>query len=104
MIEAASDEVAVLYFGRLVELGKADQVFASPRHPYTKLLADSAPVVGRPLLKKRVATELPDAFNALLGCAFAARCIEAQGDCKMSSPPLNAIEQKHWAACFYPLS
>jgi hypothetical protein len=49
VVEAVSDRVAVLYFGAVVEVGPAAEIFANPRHPYTKLLADSAPVVGRAL-------------------------------------------------------
>jgi ABC-type oligopeptide transport system ATPase subunit len=49
VVEAVSDRIAVLYFGSVVETGPAEKVFSTPRHPYTRLLAESAPVVGRPL-------------------------------------------------------
>jgi peptide/nickel transport system ATP-binding protein len=103
VVEAVSDSVAVLYFGRLVELGLAERVFASPRHPYTKLLADSAPTVGRPLLAERVAAELPDPHNPPAGCAFAARCSMSEDECRASSPSLELLEANHHAACFHPL-
>jgi oligopeptide/dipeptide ABC transporter ATP-binding protein len=73
VVEAVSDRIAVLYFGSVVETGPAERVFAAPRHPYTKLLADSAPVVG-PAAGRRASGELPDPLNPPPGCAFAGRC------------------------------
>ena len=71
VVEAVSDRVAVLYFGSVVELGRAEEVFAHPRHPYTRLLADSAPVVGRALTAPEGReTELPDPLNPPRGLAL----------------------------------
>ena len=78
VVEAVSDRVAVLYFGAVVEVGRAADVFRAPRHPYTKLLADSAPVVGRELKPPEGReTELPDPLHPPTGCAFRARCPRA---------------------------
>ena len=61
VVEAVSQRVVVLYFGSVVEIGKAEEIFKSPKHPYTKLLADSAPVVGRALkAPEQKDSELPD--------------------------------------------
>jgi peptide/nickel transport system ATP-binding protein len=102
VVEAVSDRVAVLYFGRIVELGTADAVFGAPQHPYTKLLADSAPVVGRALSSAGDSGELPDPLNPPPGCAFAPRCARAQDDCRSQVPDFQP-GHGHAAACFHPL-
>ena len=103
VVEAVSDRVAVLYFGSIVEVGKAKDVFSNPHHPYTKLLADSAPVVGRPLTApESTETELPDPLNPPTGCAFRARCSRATAQCASTIPKLSGTSH-HQSACFNPL-
>lgn len=102
VVEAVSDRVAVLYFGSVVEVGPADQVFAAPSHPYTKLLADSAPVVGRALVAPEGReTELPDPLNPPQGCAFYARCPRASEKCGLESPRLEHRNELVQSACFH---
>lgn len=102
VVEAVSDRIAVLYFGAVVETGPAQKVFAAPRHPYTKLLADSAPVVGRPLGGAQ-SGELPDPLNPPAGCAFAGRCPRASDLCRREIPVLGAVEGDQFAACHHPI-
>ena len=102
VVEAVSDRIAVLYFGSVVETGPAESLFAAPRHPYTKLLADSAPVVGRPL-GGEAEGELPDPLNPPPGCAFAGRCPRATHLCRRTRPALEHIEGDHFAACHHPI-
>ena len=72
------------------KVGPAVEIFANPRHPYTKLLADSAPVVGRALkAPEGRETELPDPENPPEGCAFRARCPRATALCAAEVPPLT---------------
>ncbi|ANT63372.1 peptide ABC transporter ATP-binding protein (plasmid) [Salipiger sp. CCB-MM3] len=105
VVEAVSDRIAVLYFGSVVELGPAEEVFRAPRHPYTKLLADSAPVVGRPLTApEQKGTELPDPLTPPPGCAFAARCPYASARCRTEVPQLAGQGEGPQVACFHPLS
>lgn len=105
VVEAVSDRVAVLYFGAVVEVGPAEQVFARPRHPYTRLLADSAPVVGRPLSAPEAReTELPDPLNPPRGCAFRARCAHASALCGETAPALERQPDGVWVACYHPLT
>ncbi len=105
VVEAVSDRVAVLYFGAVVEVGPADQVFAHPKHPYTTLLADSAPVVGRPLTAPEGReTELPDPLNPPKGCAFRARCAFASDLCEREAPRLEKQSDGVWTACYHPLA
>ncbi|MFQ5565116.1 MAG: ABC transporter ATP-binding protein [Paracoccaceae bacterium] len=104
VVEAVSDRVAVLYFGRLVENARAEGIFSQPRHPYTDLLARSAPVVGRDLERtETAAAELPDPLNPPPGCAFAARCPRAEVGCRSEAPLLTELGHDHDAACFHPL-
>ena len=103
VVEAVSDRVAVLYFGSVVEIGPAEQVFSKPRHPYTKLLADSAPVVGRPLTAPEGReTELPDPLNPPGGCAFCARCPRALNECATERPALARDGSNRMIACLNP--
>ena len=105
VVEAVSDRIAVLYFGSVVELGPAEEIFQRPRHPYTALLAGSAPVVGRPLTPPEAReTELPDPLNPPPGCAFAARCPRATDKCRAEVPDLLGEDGETRVACFHPLT
>ncbi len=104
VVEAVSDRIMVLYFGAVVEIGPAREVFKTPRHPYTKLLADSAPVVGRPLTApEQKDSELPDPLNPPPGCAFAGRCPRATEICLTVEPDLRPLGEHQLAACHHPL-
>ncbi|WP_238364490.1 ABC transporter ATP-binding protein [Mesobacterium pallidum] len=104
VVEAVSDRIVVLYFGAVVEVGKAEEIFANPKHPYTHLLASSAPVVGRPLTApEQKGTELPDPLNPPPGCAFAGRCPRASDICHRQDPPLERMGDDQFAACHHPL-
>jgi oligopeptide/dipeptide ABC transporter ATP-binding protein len=102
VVEAVSDRIAVMYFGRIVELGPAEAVFARPRHPYTRLLAASAPTVGRALGETSDSGELPNPTDPPPGCAFASRCPRATDVCRTDRPPLAEIVTDHAAACHHP--
>lgn len=104
VVEAVSDRIIVLYFGAVVEIGRAESIFANPQHPYTKLLADSAPVVGRPLTApEQKGTELPDPLNPPSGCAFAGRCPRATDLCRKTVPELTEMGDNQLAACHHPI-
>ncbi|MFZ2102051.1 MAG: ABC transporter ATP-binding protein, partial [Oricola sp.] len=105
VVESVSDRVAVMYFGRIVEVGPARSVFRSPRHPYTHLLLKSAPAPGRrSLVSEDADTELPDPYNPPPGCAFYARCPRGTDMCNAEVPQLESVsgEEGHRAACFHP--
>ncbi len=104
VVEAVSDRIMVLYFGSVVEIGPASDVFKTPRHPYTRLLADSAPVVGRPLrAPEQKDSELPDPLNPPPGCAFAGRCPRATERCLTAEPQMRSLGEHQLAACHHPL-
>ena len=104
VVEAVSDRIAVLYFGAVVEVGNAREIFAKPRHPYTALLAQSAPEVGRPIAAPETAeTELPDPLSPPQGCAFHDRCAFATARCRTEQPVLTPASNRRSFACFNPL-
>ena len=103
VVEAISDRVAVFYAGSIAEIGPAEQIFAAPRHPYTQLLADSAPAVGKPIQTQESAlSDVQVSPTQLPGCSFAPRCAYASERCH-SEPPVLEAAGRHAAACFHPL-
>ncbi|SDG16304.1 MULTISPECIES: ABC transporter ATP-binding protein [Thalassobaculum] len=103
VIESVCERVAVMYFGRIVEIGRARDLYAAPRHPYTALLMRSAPAPGvRRIEAEETPAELPDPLNPPPGCAFASRCPRASVRCRERRPEL-AGDGGHAAACWHPL-
>ena len=105
VVESVSDRVAVMYFGRLAEIGAARGLFAHPRHPYTHLLLSSAPAPGRRALAPEEANaELPDPYNPPPGCPFYARCPRGTDECRVAYPDLEAKfgDTGHRVACYHP--
>ena len=105
VVEAVSDRVAVMYFGSIVEVGTAKEIFSKPKHPYTKLLADSAPVIGKPLtLNEKSGYELPDILNPPIGCAFSERCVFAKELCSEETPTFRESKNGSAVSCHYPIN
>lgn len=104
VVKHMADDVIVMYLGRPVESGTKAEVFANPRHPYTKALLSATPVADPTAKKTRIKLEgeLPSPMNVPPGCAFAPRCWKAQENCRTTRPLLD--EGAHQAACFYPES
>ena len=104
VVESVSDRVAVMYFGRVAEHGGARDIFLRPRHPYTRLLLESAPAIGKPLPQPGGDGDLPDPCAPPPGCAFFARCPRGDRQCQNAQPELIAADEDaaHVAACFHP--
>lgn len=82
-----ADRVAVMYFGRIVEVGTTEQIFTDPRHPYTKALLDSAPDITKLLqLPDAPPGEIPDPRTKFVGCRYAGRCTRALSVCPQVDP------------------
>lgn len=97
-----ADRVAVMYLGRIVEMGETEEVFENPRHPYTRALMDSALTLDNLMsLPDPVPGELPDPRERFVGCRFASRCAFAQEKCRQEDPTLTGTEHQH--ACHFPL-
>jgi oligopeptide/dipeptide ABC transporter ATP-binding protein len=103
VVRLMSQRIAVMYLGRVVELGATGQVFAAPRHPYTRSLLASVPVAGG----RRVSTDFalegepPDPANKPEGCAFRTRCPLAAPRCEAEEPPLRALAGGIDVACHF---
>jgi oligopeptide/dipeptide ABC transporter ATP-binding protein len=97
-----ADRVAVMYLGRIVEMGETEEVFENPRHPYTRALMDSALTLDNLMsLPEPVPGELPDPRERFAGCRFASRCAFAQEKCRREDPVLTG--DIHQFACHFPL-
>ncbi len=96
-----TQEVAVMYGGRIVEYASTADLFRSPRHPYTKGLMNSIPGQQKP--KSRMSAipgTVPSALNWPSGCRFRTRCPLADAQCASASPSLATVGDGHAAACF----
>ena len=101
MVSAICNRVAVMYLGRIVEIGPTKQVLASPRHPYTQSLLAASPRIGGPRLTDSLQpplSEMPDSAEAERGCRFRTRCPISVPICSTVDPPL-VVEDGHGAAC-----
>ncbi len=92
------DRIAIMYLGRVVEVGRAEEIFANPRHPYTKALLAAIPEPDptRSLPRELPRGEIPDAADPPLGCSFHPRCPEATPECGWESRDLRAVIEEHW--------
>jgi oligopeptide/dipeptide ABC transporter ATP-binding protein len=101
IVAANADRVAVMYAGRIVEIGTTLEVFNHPAHPYTRGLLRCLPDVG---LKRRRLVEIggqpPDLTRLPPGCPFAPRCPERQPQCEREYPPAVSVDNGHVAHCW----
>ncbi|WP_240230783.1 ABC transporter ATP-binding protein [Devosia lacusdianchii] len=101
VIEFLCDRVIVLYLGRVMEMGTATDLYAKPRHPYTRALLDAAPVPDPTIRRERITLtgDLPSPVNPPSGCVFRTRCPYAIAPCAEGVPPLEVMENGHAVAC-----
>ncbi|HZM43843.1 MAG TPA: oligopeptide/dipeptide ABC transporter ATP-binding protein [Burkholderiales bacterium] len=107
VVRHMSHRIAVMYLGRIVEIGPVESVYKTPRHPYTKALLSAQPRIDfaneaggdRILLQG----EVPSPANPPSGCRFRTRCWKAQSLCAERSPPLLAHRPDQQVACHFPL-
>ena len=99
-VRYVADRVAVLYLGRLVEIGTAHELFTAPRHPYTQALLSAIPDPSRPLDDSALLDEPggPDP-RMQSGCIFKSRCPHSQEICSRVQPPLAEVAKDHASAC-----
>jgi peptide/nickel transport system ATP-binding protein len=105
VVKAVSDRVAVMYLGRLCEVGPSEQLFARPAHPYTALLIEAIPVPDpdvRPTETVPVG-EPPSPIAPPSGCRFRTRCPRADQRCSDEMPELRAVAPGQFVACHHPL-
>ncbi|MGI9166815.1 MAG: ABC transporter ATP-binding protein, partial [Pyrinomonadaceae bacterium] len=102
-IRHVADRIAVMYLGKLVEIGEAATVYEDPLMPYTKALVSAVPVpdpeVEATRLRIVLEGDVPSPINPPAGCRFHTRCSYAIPECKQVIPPLVEIKPNHFAAC-----
>jgi peptide/nickel transport system ATP-binding protein len=106
VVKNVSDRVAVMYLGKLCEVGNPDRLYSSPAHPYTKTLLDSIPEPDPDAAKGDFAGlsgEIPSPVAPPSGCRFRTRCPKAQDLCAQVEPVMTQIGDDHFVACHFPL-
>ncbi len=103
VVKHISDRIAVMYLGRIVEMGPAAQVFETPLHPYTKALVSAVPIPDPDREKQRqrviLSGDPPSPLNPPAGCAFHPRCAHAQAECSRTVPTLTDFDAARRTAC-----
>lgn len=102
VVRHISDRVAVLYLGKLVEVGGKDDFFAQPFHPYSQALVSAIPVPDPDIGQKRVILtgDVPSPINPPSGCIFSTRCPKAMERCRVEEPKMKDVGNGHEVACF----
>jgi peptide/nickel transport system ATP-binding protein len=106
LVRYLSDRIAVLYLGRVMEIGSAERVFSGPHHPYTEALLSAVPSLdGQRQERIKLAGEIPSAADPPTGCVFHTRCPRRlpTGVCESTEPPLAEVEPGHLMSCHIPI-
>jgi len=106
VVRHVADRIAVMYLGKIVELSGRDELYAAPKHPYTKALLSAIPIPDPTIEKRRkriiLAGDLPSPIKIPPGCRFHTRCPMAQDICREVEPVFEAKEgHEHYAACHF---
>lgn len=102
VIKYLSDRIAIMYLGEVVEIGRTEEIFKNPKHPYTKALLSSVPELNPQDKKERIHLqgELPSPENLPTGCKFHTRCPYVMEICKTSTPQVKEFSDTHNCKCF----
>lgn len=102
VIKYLSDRIAIMYLGEVVEIGRTEEIFKNPKHPYTKALLSSVPELNPQDEKERIHLqgELPSPENLPTGCKFHTRCPYVMEICKTSFPQIKDFSNTHNCKCF----
>ncbi len=105
VVRYLADRIAVMYLGRIQEVGPTDDVFNGPNHPYTEALLSAIPSVdGEPTSRIRLEGEIPSPANPPTGCVFHPRCPRViAGVCEVTEPPLLEVGPGHAMRCHIPI-
>ena len=106
VVKNISDRVAVMYLGRLCEVGDPDVMYARPAHPYTAALLSAIPVPDpavRPDQRTTLGGEIPSPLSPPSGCRFRTRCPKADEQCVQEVPVMTKVADDHFVACHHPM-
>jgi peptide/nickel transport system ATP-binding protein len=106
VVKNISDRVAVMYLGKICEVGSPDDLYATPAHPYTAALLRSIPVPDPtvpPVQSGLITGDLPSPIDPPAGCRFRTRCPLAQERCALEEPVIRPVGDGHYVACHFPL-
>ena len=105
VVDYMADRCAVMYLGKVVELGSKDEIFYKTSHPYTRLLMNAVPSVDPKDRKDKIIPkgEIPNPVNPPTGCPFHPRCFYAKNICKEKEPDMIEVSKGHWVKCHFPL-
>jgi peptide/nickel transport system ATP-binding protein len=106
VVKNISDRVAVMYLGKICEVGSPDELYATPAHPYTAALLRSIPVPDPtipPVQSGLLQGDLPSPLDPPAGCRFRTRCPLAQERCAVEEPEVREVGAGHFVACHFPL-
>mgnify|MGYP001815524358 FL=1 len=105
VVRYLADRIAVMYVGRMMEVGTTEQIFGGPHHPYTEALLSAVPSVdGETKVRIRLEGEIPTPADPPPGCVFHTRCHRfIPGTCDQIEPPIQDVEPGHRMACHIPL-
>lgn len=103
VVKHISDQVAVMYLGKIVEMAETETLFAVPKHPYTQALLSAIPIPNPNLVRERVILEgdVPSPLAPPPGCRFHTRCPKAQEACRRDEPPFAETVPGHFTACHF---
>jgi oligopeptide/dipeptide ABC transporter ATP-binding protein len=107
VVEHISNRVAVMYLGKVVEMAQAEELYVSPRHPYTRALLSAIPIPDPDYRKERIILrgDVPSPISPPEGCYFHPRCPDAKDECRRSRPDLRSLKSDgtvpHHGACHF---
>lgn len=103
VIKYISNRVAVMYLGKIIEMGSTEQIFSDPKHPYTEAILSAVPVPVPGTNKNQIILQgdVPSAANPPAGCHFNTRCKYVKDICKKDYPILNKIDNTHFVSCHF---
>lgn len=106
VVHHISDQIGVMYLGKMVELASNDEIFAGSAHPYTQALLNAVPLPNPVQQRSRekiiLSGDLPSPVNPPTGCRFHTRCPFAEEKCRVEEPSWRELTEGHWIACHFP--